>query len=132
MAGKRGPAPKPDEEKRQVRVSVYFTPKELADLDVRRGGMERSEWLRRAGLDKRLAPAIPELNREAWAALARTAANLNQIARSMNAAGQVHDADLVGILVELHGQVARLRGDLVGLDQVKDLVKDQVKDLVKD
>lgn len=130
MAGKRGPAPKPDEEKRGVRVSVYMAPAELAALDQRRGGMERSEWLRRAGLGKRLAPAIPELNREAWAALARTAANLNQIARSMNAAGRVRDADLVGILAKLHGQVARLRGDLVGLDQAKDQVKDQVEDQV--
>ncbi|MBE1427214.1 hypothetical protein H4684_003904 [Desulfomicrobium macestii] len=114
MAGKRGPAPKPDEEKRQVRVSVYLTPAELSELDQRRGGMERSEWLRRAGLAKRLAPAIPAVNREAWAALARTAANLNQIARSMNAAGQLRDADLVGILAELHGQVQALRSDLVG------------------
>jgi len=114
MAGKRGPAPKPDEEKRQVRVSVYLTPAELSELDQRRGGMERSEWLRRAGLAKRLAPAIPAVNREAWAALARTSANLNQIARSMNAAGQISDADLVGILAELHGQVQALRSDLAG------------------
>jgi len=64
------------------------------------------------------------VNREAWAALARTAANLNQIARSMNAAGQVHDDDLVGIIAELHGQVSRLRGDLVGVHQV-DQVEDQ-------
>jgi hypothetical protein len=124
---KRGPEPRPDVEKRQVRVSVYFTAAELGELDARRGGMERSEWLRRAGLAKRLTPAIPAVNREAWAELARVAGNLNQIARSMNAAGQVHDADLVGILAELHGQVARLRGDLVGLYQVKDQVKDKVE-----
>lgn len=59
MAGKRGPAPKPDEEKRQVRVSVYLTPAELSELDQRRGGMERSEWLRRAGLGKRLPRPSP-------------------------------------------------------------------------
>ncbi len=126
MAGKRGPAPKPDEEKRGVRVSVYMAPAELASLDQRRGGMERSEWLRRAGLGKRLAPAIPAVNREAWVALARTSANLNQIARAMNAAGQIRDADLVGILAELHGQVAALRLDLVGIGhQVVDEAEDQ-------
>ncbi len=126
MAGKRGPAPKPDEEKRGVRVSVYMAPAELASLDQRRGGMERSEWLRRAGLGKRLAPAIPAVNREAWGALARTSANLNQIARAMNAAGQIRDADLVGILAELHGQVAALRLDLVGIGhQVVDEAEDQ-------
>jgi hypothetical protein len=88
--------------------------------------MERSEWLRRAGLAKRLAPAIPAVNREAWAALARTSANLNQIARSMNAAGQIRDADLVGILAELHGQVQALRLDLVGIGhQVEDQVDEE-------
>ena len=114
MAGKRGPAPKPDEEKRNVRVSVYMAPAELAALDAKRGGMERSEWLRRAGLGKRLAPAIPAVNREAWVELARVAGNLNQLVRSMNAAGQIRDADLVGVLAELNAQVSRLRGDLVG------------------
>lgn len=125
MAGKRGPAPKPDEEKRQVRVSVYFTPKELAELDARRGGYERSEWLRRAGLGRRLAAPIPAVNREAKIELGRIARNLNQVAKSMNAAGQIRDADLVGILAELNGQVSRLRGDLVGQGrhQVDDLVE---------
>lgn len=127
MAGKRGPVPKPDEEKRQVRVSVYLTTAELGALDARRGGMERSEWFRRAGLGKRLAPAIQAVNREAWAALARTSANLNQIARAMNAAGQIHDADLIGILAELHGQVTALRLDLVGINhQVVAEAEDQV------
>ncbi len=123
MAGKRGPAPKPDEEKRSVRVSVYFTPTELAELDLRRGGMERSEWLRRAGLGKRLPPAVPEVNMVEWAKLARVAGNLNQITWEMNSTGQIRDADLVGILAELHGQVSRLRGDLVGSGhQVEDQV----------
>lgn len=122
--GKRGPAERPVEEKRETRVSVYFTPAELAELDARRGGTGRGEFLRSAGLGRRLAAPIPAVNREAWAALARTAANLNQIARSMNAAGQVHDDDLVGIIAELHGQVSRLRGDLVGVHQV-DQVEDQ-------
>ena len=117
MATKRGPKPRPAEEKRGTRVSVYFTPDELIELDARRGGACRGRFLRSAGLGRRLAAPIPELNREAWAALARTAANLNQIARSMNAAGQGHD-DLVGILAELHGEVQALRSDLVGLDQV--------------
>lgn len=123
--GKRGPAERPMDEKRGARVSVYFTPAELAELDARRGGTGRGEFLRSAGLGRRLAAPIPAVNREAWAALARTAANLNQIARSMNAAGQVHDDDLAGVLAELHGQVSRLRGDLVGAHQVEDQVEDQ-------
>lgn len=120
MAGKRGPAPKPDEEKRGVRVSVYMAPAELAALDQRRGGMERSEFLRSAGLGRRLAAPIPAVNREVWAEMARIAGNLNQVARALNAGGQVHDADLVGILAELHGQVQALRTDLVGVHLVEE------------
>jgi hypothetical protein len=125
MARKRGPEPRPDEEKRQVRVSVYFTAVELGELDARRGGYERSEWLRRAGLGRRLAAPIPAVNREAKIELGRIARNLNQVVKSMNTAGQIRDADLVGILAELNGQVSRLRGDLVsqGRHQVDDLVE---------
>jgi len=121
MARKRGPEPRPDEERRQVRVSVYFTAVELRELDARRGSMERSEWLRRAGLGKRLPPAIPEINMVEWAKLARVAGNLNQITWEMNSTGQIRDADLVAILAELHGQVQTLRDDLVGIGhQVED------------
>ena len=112
--GKRGPAERPVEEKRGVRVSVYFTLAELAELDARRGGTGRGRFLRSAGLGRRLEAPIPELNRQAWEKLARVVGNLNQITQAMNVGGKVHDADLVGILAELHGQVSRLRSDLVG------------------
>lgn len=123
--GKRGPAERPVEEKRETRVSVYFSPAELAELDARRGGTGRGGFLRSAGLGRRLAAPIPELNRQAWADMARIAGNLNQIALALNTGGQVHDADLVGILAELHSQVLRLRSDLVGSGhQVEDQVEE--------
>ena len=121
---KRGPEPKPAEQIRKTRVSVYFTVIELAELDARRGGYERSEWLRRAGLGRRLAAPIPAINREAKIELSRIARNLNQVTKSMNAAGQIRDAELVGILAELNAQVSRLRGDLVA--QGRHLVDGQV------
>jgi hypothetical protein len=125
MATKRGPKPRPLEKKRGVRVSVYFTTDELAELDARRGGACRGRFLRSAGLGRRLAAAIPELNRQAWAEMARIAGNLNQVTRALNTGGQVHDADLVGILAELHGQVQTLRSDLVGSGhQVEDQVEE--------
>lgn len=59
-----------------------------------------------------------------WAKLARVAGNLNQITWEMNSTGQIRDADLVGILAELHGQVQALRDDLVGIGhQVEDKVE---------
>lgn len=57
-------------------------------LDERRAyvAMQRGEYLRAAGLHQRLPASIPEINREAWASLSRSAANLNQIARKINLA----------------------------------------------
>ena len=75
------------EEKRGHCVSVRLNDAELARLDADRGHYHRGEWLRRAW-SRALPPAPPpELNREAWASLARAAANLNQIARALNVGG---------------------------------------------
>jgi hypothetical protein len=58
---------------------------ELARLDAKREpvSMQRGEWLRAAALH-RLPVSIPALNREAWAELAKSAGNLNQLARKLN------------------------------------------------
>ena len=75
---RRGPAPLDATDKRGHTVSVRLNDAELARLDSQRDAvqMQRGEYLRAAALH-RLPPTIPEVNREAWAALARTAANLN-------------------------------------------------------
>ncbi len=106
-------------------VSVRVNETELARLDRERGHYLRGEWLRRTWL-KTTPRTIPEINRETRVALARTTANLNQIARVMNAGGRVHDADLVEIIAELRGQVQALRADLVGI--VHQVDEDQVED----
>ena len=82
---RRGPAPLDATDKRGHTVSVRLNDAELARLDSQRDAvqMQRGEYLRAAALH-RLPPTIPEVNREAWAALARTAANLNQIAHRLN------------------------------------------------
>ena len=120
---KRGPAPRPTEEIRKTRVSVYFSLAELAELDRRRGGMDRSEWLRRAGLGKRAILPIPAINRDAWVALARTTANLNQLMRAIHA-GQLLGIDLA-VIEELYGQVVDLRWDLLGVSHLVDEEEDE-------
>lgn len=113
---RRGPAPLDAADRRLHTVSVRLTAAELACLDARRDAvqMQRGEYLRAAALH-RLPPTIPEVNREAWAALARTAANLNQIARHLNEG--LRD----GERLELSAQLATclrvlllVRGDLIG------------------
>lgn len=79
-----GPAPLPADALRTHCVSVRLAPAELAELDSQRGPYRRGEWLRLAW-QRALPPAPPpELNRRAWAELARAAANLNQLAHHLN------------------------------------------------
>jgi len=105
---RRGPSPLGAQAKRGHTVSVRLNPAELALLDDRRAGvrMQRGEYLRSAALHV-LPPTVPKVNRAAWAALARTAANLNQIAHRMNAGHEV-------AFDELQAMVTALRDDLIG------------------
>jgi hypothetical protein len=93
--GKRGPEPKPENELRSVRLSVFMTEVEAAEIERRAGlvKMRTPAYLREAGLD-RLPPTVPELNRTAWTQLAKAAANLNQIARHLNSDDHPAFADI--------------------------------------
>ncbi|EBY5440606.1 MULTISPECIES: plasmid mobilization protein [Enterobacteriaceae] len=106
---RRGPAPLDATDKRGHTVSVRLNDAELARLDSQRDAvqMQRGEYLRAAALH-RLPPTIPEVNREAWAALARTAANLNQIAHRLNAGDALP-------LAEVRATLDAFRRDLIGV-----------------
>jgi hypothetical protein len=82
---RKGPELLDPEEKRTHTVSVRLNKAELELLDSSRSGpqMLRGEYLRAASFYK-IPPSIPEINREAWVALARSSANLNQIAQRIN------------------------------------------------
>lgn len=111
---RRGPVPLGADKKRDHSVSVRMNPGELAWLDASRAAvqMRRGEYLRSAALGK-LPPTIPELNREAWAALARVAGNLNQLAKAVNE-GRAVGLDLQE-LRELRAAVQDCRRDLLGV-----------------
>jgi hypothetical protein len=98
-----GPAPLDATDKRVHTVSARLNGDELALLDARRGPlrMRRGEYLRAAAFGK-LPPSIPEVNRQAWSELARTASNLNQLARHLNM-GQRDD---LGLGLGLSDQIA--------------------------
>lgn len=93
MGRRFGPDPLPADERRTHCVSVRLNARELQLLDERRArvGMQRGEYLRVAAL-KRIPRSIPEINRRAYSELARAAANLNQIARHLNAGDALSDA----------------------------------------
>lgn len=111
-AARRGPVPLPAADKRGHCVSVRLNGRELAQLDAQRGRFQRGEWLRMAALDQ-LPPSVPEANVQAWAELARLAANLNQAQAAINRGDA--DGHQVELLEDLRAAVATLRRELVGV-----------------
>lgn len=69
---------------RRHQVACRLTDAELARVDAARGGVPRGEYLRLAAL-RRPPRVVPELNRTAWAELARLSGNLNQAMRAVHA-----------------------------------------------
>jgi len=78
-------------------------------------GMTPAQWLREAGLTRRLpSPPVPAINREQYAELARLSGNFNQLARAANESRVVVvDGSL---LQQVSHEVARLRQALIGVD----------------
>ena len=113
---KRGPKPLALAELRSHTVSVRLNSAELADLDSARSlvRMQRGEYLRSASRGV-LPPTIPQINREAWANLARVAANLNQYQQAINA-GTVHGHP-PEVIQELAELVQKLRAELLGINE---------------
>lgn len=105
---KRGRKPKPADERRRHSVTARLTDDELALVDSRRGAVSRGEWIRRSALG-RPPQVIPEINREAWQELARSAANLNQIAYQLNTKDAVYAHEIRAALDEF-------RARLIGID----------------
>lgn len=90
-----GPRPLDAKDKRRHTVSVRLNAAELERLDALRvhRKLQRGAYMRAAFLES-LPPAVPEINKEAWLALSKAAANLNQLSKKMNVGGMV-EASLI-------------------------------------
>lgn len=114
---RHGPKPKPEAEQRRHPVSCRLTDAEVVRLDARRGKVSRGEWLRVSALGK--PPRIvPEVNKVAWADLARAAGNLNQLTRAINE-GRLSVADAPGVsaaVMDVRAQLDAVRRLLVGME----------------
>lgn len=111
---RHGPDPRPLEELRRFRVSVYLTAEEATALRQKAAasGLHPGAYLRSAGLT-RLPRTIPAINREAWLSLAKVAGNLNQYQSLLNEGRTTgHPPE---IIAELRAQVQALRCSLLGL-----------------
>lgn len=102
-------------ETRDIHFSVRLTRSERDALNELAGIGGIAELLRAAAFRRaaRLRVRVPELNREAWAELARTAANLNQLSHAANAGRIISSEELAPVLVDLGEQVAALRSQLI-------------------
>lgn len=119
---RRGPAPLDAADKRGHTVSVRLNEAELARLDLLRDAvqMQRGEYLRAAALH-RLPPTIPAINREAWAELAREAANLNQFAKHLNQ-GFAGDGERIGKALAVQIRAALQHNQRLLMDVRRDLI----------
>lgn len=72
--------------RRSCDVRVRLTPLEFDRLAARAAslGEPPAVFARRMALDRSLPRPVPQVNRQAWAELARLAANLNQWVRAIN------------------------------------------------
>ena len=103
------------EDKRINTVSVRLNDAELAELDAKRRAvsMTKGQFMRIAALSRNPPRPIPEMNRQAWSSLGRSAANLNQISQRMNAQERVE-------IDEIRTALATFRRALIGARDVPD------------
>ena len=90
---KRGPKPKPAAKQQTVQVMVRLTEDEANALDDKRGKVPRGTFIRNAYLNSG-SLSVPEINRDAYVELSRSASNLNQIARQLNDSGKLYIDEL--------------------------------------
>jgi hypothetical protein len=99
-----GRLPLSEEAKRDMPVTAWFNKKELAQLDIlcKAVHMRRGQLLRESALnfgDGVIKAKVPEINRQVYSELARSAANLNQIAHRLNM-GDVLGIDVISQVLE--------------------------------
>jgi len=110
----KGGRPK-KENPRTAQVVVRLTPDERLRLEELAGETHISEFMRAAAFKRaaRIPPQIPELNREAWSELSRTASNLNQIAYRANSGEVVASDELQSAIHNCRKLLSDVRGLLL-------------------
>lgn len=105
-----------DEDLRKNCVSTRLTDEELKLLDSRRGTLSRGEFVRYLALDKPLPniAEIPEINREKWIELSRSASNIHQIAHALN---RKQDSELENLCELARRELQVFRLALLGMKE---------------
>ncbi len=84
---KRGPTPRPEDQQRKHRISIFLTDSEYQLVKQKAGDYKLPDYVRTIAVGGAFAPkpaTIPKLNLEAWKKLGRTTNNLNQLVRLLH------------------------------------------------
>lgn len=84
---RHGPMPKPDDQQRKHRISIFLTDAEFSLLKEKAGDNDLPVFVRTRAINGKLAPRaaqVPKLNIETWKKLSRISNNLNQLAKLLN------------------------------------------------
>lgn len=102
-------------------VKIYFSSDELATAKAMAAavGMPLSRFIKSCVEGREVEPirAVPEVNRATYTALARAAANLNQIAAAANGGGMgaVDPVKFKAQVAELIEQMRRAQAEVLGM-----------------
>ena len=121
MTRKKGGRPAlPASHKRKNRVRVHFSDLEMqyltrmaGDGEMAVGANEIADYIRSQALGGKIH-SVPAINNEAWAALARSAANLNQIAHRLHLVGLGAESVIAPEIKEVQESLAAFRLQLLG------------------
>lgn len=84
--------PKPDDQQRKHRVSIFLTDAEFSLLKEKARDNDLPVFVRTRAINGKLAPRaaqVPKLNIEIWKKLSRVSNNLNQISKQLNGGADV-------------------------------------------
>ena len=101
-------------EPRDIKITIRLNPEELKMLDQKRGIVPRATFFRKNLVKAKIPAAVPSINRKAYLETARWAANLNQIARFLNAYEE-DEIPAEGVR-EIYAYLKKFRMKLIGLD----------------
>ena len=100
-----------------ITVRVNGAERALLEDRAAAAGLDVGAYVRAMGLGRRVVGVVPMVNREAWSELARTTANVNQIAAHLNGGGRFDErgtSRVAQALDTVRGELALLRRALIG------------------
>lgn len=109
---RHGPLPRPACQLRRNKISVFLTDEEYSEIRSR--ARSPAAYVRAVVLS-RMPPQVPSINIQAYQELARSAANLNQIAHNLNTLWQEGGLSGLADIEDIRAELAEFRIKLLGL-----------------